>query len=349
MPPRPKNRTTLKDVAQKTGYSINTVSRALRNMQDISEETRKHIRHVAQEMGYVGNTIASSLRSGYTHTIAVIVGDVSNLFYSIITEEVERNARKHGYSTILLNTSEEEEAEYIAIQTALNRNVDGILICPAQHSERNTHFLKESGVPFVFFARRSFEIDTDFVVGDDRLGGYQATKFLLDNGHRDILLVQGPAYNASALNRRLGYCDALGEAGIPVRKSLICEVPIKGDGSQRIIGSLLKKDTQFTAIFAYSDLVAMGLMEYLQNEGYRIPEDFSIIGFDNIQSNFRLPIHLASIDNCKTQIAAQAVEILLKRIRSEHPAEGYYQNTLETTLVPRRSVQYLEQASLKTK
>ena len=83
-------------------------------------------------------------------------------------------------------------------------------------------------------------------------------------------------------------------------------------------------------------------MEYLQNEGCRIPEDFSIIGFDNIQSNFRLPIQLASIDNCKTQIAAQAVEILLKRIRSEHPSEGYFQNTLETTLVPRRSVRNIK-------
>ncbi len=338
MPPRPKNRTTLKDVALKTGFSINTVSRALRNMQDISEETRKYIQQVSGEMGYMGNTIAASLRSGYTHTIAVIVGDVSNLFYSIITEEVERNARRHGYSTILLNTSEDDDAEYLAIQTALNRNVDGILICPAQKSERNTLFLKESGVPFVLFARRSFEVETDFVVGDDRLGGYQAAKYLIENGHKDILLVQGPAYNSSALNRRLGYCDALTEAGIPIREELLCEVPIKGNGSQKIVGDLIKKGIQFTAIFAFSDIVALVLMEYLQNDGYRIPDDFSVIGFDNIQSNFPLPMRLASIDNCKTEMAAQAIHILLKRIKGDHPTDGYYQKTIETKLIGRSSV-----------
>ncbi len=341
MPPRLKNRTTLKDVALKTGFSINTVSRALRNMQDISEETRTHIQHIANEMGYMGNTIAASLRSGYTHTIAVIVGDVSNLFYSIITEEVEKNVRRHGYSTILLNTSEDEDTEYLAIQTALNRNVDGILLCPAQQSERNTRFLKESGVPFVLFARRSVEVETDFVVGDDRLGGYQATKYLLENGHRDILLVQGPKYNSSALNRMLGYCDALAEAGIPIREELICEVPIKGNRSQKIIGDVIKKGTHFTAIFAFSDIVALVLMEYLHKEGYRIPEDLSIIGFDNIQSNFPLPIHLASIDNKKTEIAAQAVGILLKRIRADHPQEEYCQKTLETELIGRSSVRPL--------
>ncbi|HWR23318.1 MAG TPA: LacI family DNA-binding transcriptional regulator [Feifaniaceae bacterium] len=341
MPPKTKNRTTLKDVALKTGFSINTVSRALRNMQDISEETRVHIQRVATEMGYMGNTAAASLRSGYTHTIAVIVGDVSNLFHSIVTEEVEKNARRHGYSTILLNTSEDDDAEYLAIQTALNRNVDGILLCPAQQSERNTKFLKESGVPFVLFARRSVEVETDFVVGDDRLGGYLATKYLLDNGHKDILLVQGPKYNTSAFNRRLGYCDALREFKIPVREELICEVPIKGSGSQKIIGDILKKGARFTAIFAFSDLVALVLIEYLQNEGYRIPEDFSIIGFDNIQSHFPLPIRLASVDNQKTEIAAQAVAMLLKRIRADHPQEGYCQTTLETKLIGRDSVKAL--------
>ncbi len=341
MPPRPKSRTTLKDVALKTGFSINTVSRALRNMQDISEETRTHIQQVASEMGYMGNTIAASLRSGYTHTIAVIVGDVSNLFYSIITEEVEKNARRHGYSTILLNTSEDDDTEYLAIQTALNRNVDGILICPAQQSERNTRFLKESGVPFVLFARRSVEVETDFVVADDRLGGYQATKYLLENGHKDILLVQGPAYNSSAFNRMLGYCDALTEAGIPIREELICEVPIKGNGSQKIIGDIIKKGTHFTAIFAFSDIVALVLMQYLQNEGFRIPEDISIIGFDNIQSNFPLPTRLASVDNKKKEVAGQAVHILLKRIRGDHPQEEYWQKTLETELIGRNSVKPL--------
>lgn len=342
MAPRPKHRTTLKDVALQTGYSINTVSRALRNMPDISSETSGRIQQVARQMGYISNTIASSLRSGYTHTIAVIIGDVSNLYFSIITEEMEKQARRHGYSTILLNTAEDDDAEYLAIQTALNRNVDGILISPTQKTSRNTQFLKDSGVPFVLFGRRSFDVQTDYVVANDRMGGYQATKHLIENGHRDILLVNGPPYNSSAHERGQGYRDALAEAGIPVRPELICQVPVKGDGCQKQFDGILRQGVRFTGIFVFSDMVALTLMDYLQFKGYKVPEDFSIVGFDYIQSNLKLPVLLSSIDNSKSRIAYDSVDILLKRIQGEHPPQGHFQKMIDTRLIDRHSVRALD-------
>ena len=140
---------TLKDIAAKTGYSVNTVSRALRDKDDIAVETREMIQRTAREMGHVSNTLAASLRLGYTNTIAVILGDISNPHFSIMMKEIEGYAWKAGYTSILFNTNENEELELAAIQSALNKNVDGIIICPAQKTPDNLIYLKESGVPFV--------------------------------------------------------------------------------------------------------------------------------------------------------------------------------------------------------
>ena len=119
---------TLKDIAAKTGYSVNTVSRALRDKDDIAVETREMIQRTAREMGHVSNTLAASLRLGYTNTIAVILGDISNPHFSIMMKEIEGYAWKAGYTSILFNTNENEELELAAIQSALNKNVDGIII-----------------------------------------------------------------------------------------------------------------------------------------------------------------------------------------------------------------------------
>ena len=145
---------TLKDIAAKTGYSVNTVSRALRDKDDIAAPTREMIQKTAQEMGHVSNTLAASLRLGYTNTIAVILGDISNPHFSIMMKEIEGYAWKAGYTSILFNTNENEELELAAIQSALNKNVDGIIICPAQKTPYNLTYLKESGVPFVLIGRR---------------------------------------------------------------------------------------------------------------------------------------------------------------------------------------------------
>ena len=215
---------TLKDIAAKTGYSVNTVSRALRDKDDIAVETREMIQRTAREMGHVSNTLAASLRLGYTNTMAVILGDISNPHFSIMMKEIEGYAWKAGYTSILFNTNENEELELAAIQSALNKNVDGIIIFPAQKTPDNLIYLKESGVPFVLIGRRDEAYS--YVVCNDELGGFQATKELLAAGHRDILLLHGATYISSARERLEGYCRAFREAGLPVNERLICQVPV---------------------------------------------------------------------------------------------------------------------------
>lgn len=308
---------TLKDIAKETGYSVNTISRALRGKDDISEETRKHIKETANKLGYIYNALASSLRSGHSNTIAVIFGDVSNPHFGIMMKEIEGSARSYGYNSFLLNTNEDEELERAAIQSALNKSVDGIIICPSQHSNKNIQFLMDSGIPFVQLGRRFENYDANYVICNDELGGYQATKNLLDNGHKNILMLSGPSYISSANDRLAGYRRAHEEYGIEVQEALVREVPITSDGCSYVIDDILKGDIEFSAIFAFSDMIAWEAWLHLKQHGYRVPEDFSLIGFDHIQSRLSIPYKLSSISSYKARMSTDAVEFLVSLIKSK--------------------------------
>lgn len=310
---------TLKDIAKETGYSVNTVSRALRDKDDIALKTREKIKETAERMGHVSNTLAASLRLGYTNTLAVILGDISNPHFAIMTKEIETHARAYGYTSILLNTNEEEELEFAAIQTALNKNVDGIIICPTQKSEKNLAWLKASGVPFVLIGRR--EENQSYVVCNDELGGYQATKALLEAGHRRILLLHGAIYISSARERVAGYRRAYREASIPVNEALIREVPVTSQGVEETLNRLKEEGEAYTAIFAFSDMLAWEAWCCLLKSGKSVPGDCSLVGFDHIQSRLSLPFHLTSVSSHKGRMSTEAVEMLIRQIRGESEME----------------------------
>lgn len=313
---------TLKDIAQKTGYSINTVSRALRDKDDIGPETREKIKRTAQQMGYINNMIASSLRLGYTNTIAVLLGDVSNPHFAIMMKEIEEHARQLGYFSFLINTNEDDKVEFEAIQSALNKNVDGIIICPTQQSDRNIQYLKETGIPFVLIGRYFKNVETDYVICNDEMGGYQATRSLIDQGHRNILMLNGPSYISSAEERLLGYRRAYSDCEIPVNENLIREVGITSGGCASVLDDLLQKRIDSTAIFAFSDMIAWDMWSGLYQNGIQVPRDFSLIGFDNIQSRLALPFRMNSVSSYKARMSIAAVDILAKKMRGVQDEES---------------------------
>lgn len=338
-----KKSITLKDIAAETGYSINTISRALRGKDDISEETIEKIKEVASRLGYVNNTIASSLRLGYTNTLAVILGDISNPHFAIMTKEIENYARSKGYVAFLLNTNEEKEVEREAIKIAIHKNVDGIIICPTQIDNENMEFLKMSGIPFIQIGRKGKDNEMSYVVCDDVKGGYLATKYLLDNGHRDILFLNGPSYISSSLDRYEGYCNALEERKIELKKNLIREISLKTDNVYEVMEDIFLSGIQFTGIFAFSDSVAWNAWNWLDEHGYRVPEDYSLIGFDHIQSRMAIPFPLATISSYKTQMSIMAVDCILKMIREEESEEEkLYQTVIGTKLVRGETVKNIE-------
>lgn len=336
-----KRAVTLKDIALETGYSVNTVSRALRGKDDIAEETIKKIKEVAREKGYVNNTIASALRLGYTNTLAVILGDISNPHFAIMTKEIENYARGKGYLAFLFNTNEDKEMEREAIRTAIHKNVDGIIICPTQVDGENIRLLKDSGIPFVEIGRHSGETETGYVVCDDVKGGYLAAKYLLENGHRRILFLNGPSYISSARERYEGYCRALGEYGEIPAKELVREVSLTDDNVDRLLEEVFANHLDFTAVFAFSDSIAWKAWTWLDEHGYQVPEEYSIIGFDHIQSRMAIPIPLATISSYKTQMSITAVDCLLRMLKREDgnlDELGNYQKVIGTKLVRGRTV-----------
>lgn len=326
---------TLKDIAKITGYSVNTISRALRDKEDISVKTKKNIREVSRKIGYIINAQASSLRLGRTNTIAVILGDISNPYFGIQMKAIEDRARSEGYSSFLLNTNEDIDMEREAIQSALNKNVDGILICPTQQNEENIRYLIKTGVSFVQIGRCFKNLNASYVMQNDKLGGYQATKFLIENGHRDILMLASPAYVSSGRGRLTGYKQALREANIPLKAKLIREIPITSEGCSSVLSVIFQEKLHFTAIFAFSDLIALDAWVHLEKLGFRIPRDISLVGFDNIQSRLALPFNLSTINPHKTVISNTAVDCLVNIMRGK-PNQNHH--IIDTQLIPGETV-----------
>lgn len=302
---------TLKDIAEATGFTINTVSHALKDKPDISEPTKQVIRAAAEELGYIGNALAGSMRTGCTRTIALILGDIANPHLATIARDAERAVRAAGYHTILYNTEEDPELELQAIRSALAQKADGLMLCPTQHSDRNLKYLKRCGVPFVLVGRCFENENLPCTVLDDEAGGFLATRHLLEAGHQRIVLLEGPAYVSSAKLRRLGYERALTQAGLPVDPALIRPVELSSGGCSRTLNQLLTENISFSAIFAFSDLLALEAVTVLHRHGLRVPEDISIVGFDNIQATFPVPIPLTSVCSAAGSLAESAAQQLL--------------------------------------
>ena len=204
---------TLQDIARETGYSINTVSHALRYKEDIARDTAERIRQIAQEMGYTGNQIASSPRSGRTHLLAVILGGMSNPFYGIMADMIQDAAQAAGYTLIILCSRDDAAMEEELVKQAIARRVDGIILFPTNDSAANVARLKAVGKPFVLMSRYLREGDADCVVCDEEEGAYLATRHLIEGGHKKLAYISSTNVVFSSEQRIKGFlraCDALG-------------------------------------------------------------------------------------------------------------------------------------------
>jgi len=316
---------TLKDISRETGFSVNTVSHALRGMADISPETRGKICAAADEMGYIVNAMASSLRSGRTGLVAVIVSDISNPLFGILVKDIETELLKENYCAMILNTDENEEKEKKALYHAISKKVDGIILCPTQRSDENIRLLRGSGIPFVLQGRRMSGMETDYVVWDDVGGAYLATKYLISQGRRDILYLTAPLYISSARERQEGYEKALSEAGIAPRPDAVFVMDdFDNDASMERI---LRRLDGFSAVFAFNDVLALKFLDTTR----RLPagRGITVVGFDNIQSRLSIPYPLSSVHTPKKPMAEQVCRFLMGRIRRAVPAAA-----VQTCVIP---------------
>jgi LacI family transcriptional regulator len=328
---------TLKDIAKEMGVSITTISRALNNKNDISPLTKERILRVIKQRGYTLNAVARGLKIKRTETIGIVITDISDPFFAPVVKGVEKTAQQEGYHVILCDTDEDYQIEKEAIRTLIEKRVDGLLITPTQTNYQDIVELKRKKLPFVLLARHfDFELlETNYVSTDDVKGAFSVTTFLIEKGHGRILFVNGPSYISSAKERLAGYKRALLEAGVEIDESLIRGGGIKKEDGYRIMKEELEKSSRFTAVFAYSDFVALGIIEALKEANYKIPQDIAVVGYDDIDIGSFLEAPLTTMRIPKYDLGVEGFKLLKKRMAGE---VGSSQKViLPTELIVRKS------------
>jgi LacI family transcriptional regulator len=305
---------TLKMVAERAGVSVNTASRAINNKPDINEETKKRILQIAQELGYVRNDTAVALRTKRTGTLGVVIADNRNPFYAEVLNGIEEAAREKNYHIILTNTQRDYKKEEEAINLLLAKRVDGLLITPVQDRDDDIKNLIDANIPFVIVGRDFENIEVDAVYNDEVKGGFLATEYLIKKGHKRIALINGFLHKSPAKGRLEGYKKALKKYGIPFDDALVTvgDIDVK-DGYERT-KQLLEKGLNFTAIFAYNDMMAFGAMQAIKEKGLRIPEDIGLVGYDDIPFASLISPPLTTIRLKKQDLGVESVKLLLSRI-----------------------------------
>ena len=328
---------TLKDIAARTGFSVNTVSHALSGKTDIAAATREEIVRIAEEMGYIRNSAAGSLRSGRSGTVALILPDVANPNFIIMFRGIEAFFREKGYTVFVLNTDEDKTIEQGAIRAALAQNADGIILCPAAEDGDNLRYLQKTGVPFCLIGRRSADAEADYVICDDELGGYLAASHLFDKGHRELAFFNGDPRISGAHDRLSGIQRALKERDAALPEDRILTLSVKTHQSNRErMRAFFKAHPEVTGLIAFSDLLAFEAICVLEEEGKAVPRDLSVVGFDNVCSDFSFSPALSSVSVSKKTMASAASELLWEKIESRAKAESRI--VLQTKLIERRTV-----------
>jgi LacI family transcriptional regulator len=311
----------LKDIAARAGVSVMTVSKALRDAPDISEATKQRIRALAQQMGYTPNASARGLRCRSSSLLGVVIPASTHPILARMLLAIEEVASQHGFDIILHHTRNEPEREQVAIRRLLSRRVDGLLIAPVYRLEPSAPVYDElarAGVPTVLLGHRAaFCRDFVSVETDDLEASYTLTRHLLELGHRQIAFLAGPTVVPAAQLRLDGWRRALREAQIEPDDRLVFHAGSTIEEGQKAAAQLLQEAPQVTAIQAHNDLVAIGAGTVLLNQGLRIPQDISLVGFGNILSaeHFRVPLTTAR--QPKWTLGIAAMDLLLRLLRRE--------------------------------
>jgi LacI family transcriptional regulator len=303
------SRVTLHDVAAAAGVSKSTVSRILdERLPQSDSQSAQRVREVATALGYVRDVSAANLRRGTTSTIGVLVPKLTDTVMAMIYESLADACQKAGQFAIVATTNDEPNADRRAVDSLLARGVDGLILTTARMGDRFTEELRTRNVPYVLVLRTNE--DGPASVGDDELGGYLATRHLLDLGHRKIAMITGRPYASSAAGRQRGYRRALQEASLEIEGEWLVASGFEIEAGAEAAAKLWSSARRPTAIFAVNDNTAVGAMSWLIDHGVQIPGDISIVGYNDIPIVKHLVPSLTTVRVPFDQIASSAVELL---------------------------------------
>lgn len=327
-----QTRVTLLDVAEAAGVSKSTVSRILDERLPRSEsETAKRVRQIAAKLGYLRDVSASSLRRGNTMTVGMIVPRLTDTVMAMLYESLSHACSRSGRFAIVATTGDDPNADRAAVQTLLQRGVDGLVMATARIGDDSPEQLTARGIPCVLALRTDGRSLSS--VGDDRLGGHLATRHLLDLGHKRIGLIAGPSYASSSAGRVRGFKQAMAEAGINSDPDCIVESTFGIDSGADAANVLMRLSPAPTAIFAVNDNTAIGALSALHRFGLSVPGDVSLVGYNDIPIVSRLPTPLTTVRVPFDQIASAALDLV-----AHGPANEQDRIRVATpTLIPRQS------------
>lgn len=325
---------TIADVAKRAGVSKMTVSRVVNNSGYISQETRERVEQAIDELGYVPNVLARGLRFKKTRTIALVLTDITNPFFTTIARGVEDTASEQGFSVMFCNTdeSEDDEAEYLNV--LVQKQVDGLLLVPARCSPRSITYLRDHNVPFVVLDRWIPGESVDVVRSDSEQGAYQLVRHLIELGHRHIAILSGPPEVTTSSDRVKGARRALAEAGI--EGSGIYYGEFTQQGGYHMLKNALAAAPHLTAVFAANNFIAIGALRALMEAGRRVPDDISVVTFDDSPALAVIDPFLTVANQSAYEMGRRATALLLARLAGEG-ANTPQEIILPTELIVRKS------------
>jgi len=335
-----KSKITIKDIAKELGVSISTVSKALKDSHEISEETRKKIKAFADFYHYKPNSLALKLRNKKTMVIGIVIPEIVHHFFSRVISGIEKIANERGYNVMICLSNESYDKELLNINMLADGSVDGLLVSIAKETlEKNEfgHFnqLIDDGIPFVLFDRVADNLTCDKVLVDDIGGGYKATNHLIDIGCKKIALLTTPDHVNVGADRKIGYERALKENNWEIDDNLIIKINENFDIAGQI--EMLLNKNMPDGIFAVNEIYAATAMKILKQKGLHIPQDIAIIGFtDGLISEFSTP-PLSTVAQHGFTMGEQAAELLLNRIQREENSENDFERKVISTNLKIRS------------
>ncbi len=310
-------RTTMKDVAKVAGVHSSTVSRVINGNPNISRETAKKVFFAINQLGYTPNALARSLKTKKIQTLGMLIPDIANPFFAGLARGVEDTANQYGYNVILCNTDDRLEKEKTYLRLLEEKRVEGLILATVKIRDKSIMELEKSRFPYILLSRNIKGLQENSISIDDITGGYLATEYLIRLGHRNIGHITGPYNTTAALDRIKGYKKALLNFGISFNKQYVAEGDFRIKGGYQVMNKFIQLKNPPTAVFTANDLLAVGAIEAIRENGYDVPADFSIVGFDDIRLASYLSPPLTTIRQPMGEMGSLAITKLLERIENK--------------------------------
>ncbi|WP_249961287.1 HTH-type transcriptional repressor PurR [Histophilus somni] len=306
---------TIKDVAKMAGVSTTTVSHVINKTRFVAKETEQQVLQAIKNLNYSPSAVARSLKVNTTKSIGMIVTTCETPYFAEIIHSVEELCYRQGYSLFLCNTQNNPEKIKNHLDMLAKKRVDGLLVMCAEYTQNSLDLLAAfKDLPMVVMDWGPFNENTDLIQDNSFSGGYIATKYLIDNGHKDIAIISGELKKTTAVMRYQGFEKAMQEANLAINPDWIMEGFFEPEDGYECMNKILVQDKLPTAVFCCNDVMALGAISAIGEKGLKVPDDISVIGYDNIHASRFFSPPLTTIHQSKSRLGVQAINLLFKRI-----------------------------------